>query len=386
MSHGLSLAGEGLRRSYRRSRFSLDVPTLSVAAGRTLALLGPSGSGKSTLLHLLGLLDKPDAGNVILDGRVVTAADADARMSIAAVFQRPYLFKGSVAANVAYGLDVRGIRGAEKAARVSSALDRVGLAGYENRSAHGLSGGEAQRVSLARALVIEPRVLLLDEPLAALDPLLKRRLTRDFASILRGEGVTVVYVTHDQDEALVVADEIAVMNEGRVVAWGGADEVMGLAEDDWTAAFLGVEPAAPAIVAAEGDGVFAAHAGEAHVTVAGTASIGDRVLLSVRPEDVLLFESGAELPLTSARNRLDATVTSVEPRGSTLRITLDASGMRLAASVSRGSVAELHLEPGRPVLAVFKATAVRWRLAEPPQRYTGIPADKTDATLEESGQ
>lgn len=361
MSHSFSLAAEGLKRTYRRSGFALDVPSLSVDAGQTMALLGPSGSGKSTLLHLLGLLERPDAGRILLDGREVTARDTEARLRIAAVFQRPYLFKGSVAANVAYGLAVRGLKGADADKRVRSALERVGLVGYETRSANSLSGGEAQRVSLARALAIEPRVLLLDEPLASLDPLLKRHLTRDFASILRDAGVTVVYVTHDQDEALVVADRIAVINEGRIVVVGSADEVMGLAEDQWTATFFGVEPASVGEVTGVADGVFTVRIASAELTLSGVAAIGDSILLSVPPEDVLLFESGVDLPVTSARNRLNAVVTGIEHRGSTVRVSLDASGMRLAASVSRASAAELELDLGRHVLTVFKATAVQWR-------------------------
>ncbi len=361
MTTALTLTAEGIRHSYRGSDFELSVDRIEAPAGRTLALLGPSGSGKTSLLHVMGLLEAPRRGRVLLDGREVTAGDRDARLAMAAVFQRPYLFKGSVAQNVTYGLSVRGVPRAERPARVAAALEMVGLAGYESRGAHALSGGEAQRVSLARALALEPRVLLLDEPLASLDPLLKRRLTREFAAIVRDAGATVVWVTHDQDEALVAADSVALVRDGRVVTLGPTDEVMSLPRDEWVAAFLGLEEPVRATVGESADGLVRLDTGGAAVWAVGAASVGEQVSFAVRPEDVLLFEPGVELPATTARNRIEAQVVALEPRGATMHVVLDAHGTRLAASVSRASVADLGLAAGARVLVVFKATAVRWR-------------------------
>lgn len=364
MSEALSVSGKNLVRRFKKSQFVLDVPTIEACAGCTLALLGPSGSGKTTLLHLLGLLDRPDEGEVLQGGQPVTPGDRDAVLSMAAVFQRPYLFKGSVKANVEYGLAIRGVPRSKRAPAISSALARVGLAGYEDRSALNLSGGEAQRVSLARALVLEPKVLLVDEPLASLDPLLKRSLTHDFATILRAESVTVIYVTHDQDEALVVADNVAIMNQGRVVAYGPTEEIAGLAEDAWTASFLGVEPASVGTVTSSSGGLFWVAVGDMAVAVSGDAPVGAGVLIAVRPEDVMLAKADREMPPVSARNRLDATVVRLEAYGATVRVTLQVGHERLAASVSRAAASDLDLREGVPVLAVFKASAVRWRLAE----------------------
>ena len=361
MSGALSLSATGLSKTYKRGGFALEVDSIEAPAGTTMALLGPSGSGKTTLLHLLGLLEKPDAGQVRLGGRDVAVGDHEARLSIAAVFQRPYLFKGTVAGNVAYGLVMRGVPKHERGARVAKALERVGLAGYEPRGAHQLSGGEAQRVSLARALVLEPKVLLLDEPLASLDALLKRKLAEEFARIVRDTDATVLWVTHDQDEALMVADRVAIVNEGRVVTCGHADAIMGLPADDWTAAFLGVEPPQRGQVLSSCDGLVRIAVPGGFVQTIGEATPGAEVVFAVRPEDVLLFEPDAEMPLTTARNRLEATVVSCRPRGATNHVVVDAGGLALAASVSRAASTELGLAVGSRVLAVFKASAVRWR-------------------------
>ena len=365
MSEALSLAGQGIRRGYSRGGFMLDVERVEAPTGGVLALLGPSGSGKTTLLHVLGLLQKPDAGKVLLGGREVTPRDRDARLQMAAVFQRPYLFKGAVAENVGYGLSVRGVPRAKRKALVEAVLERVGLGGYGDRSALALSGGEAQRVSLARALVLEPRVLLLDEPLANLDPLLKRRLTHEFASILRASGATVVWVTHDQDEALVVADDIAIMNGGRIVTCGPVDEVVGLPADEWSAEFLGMEQVQHGVVTLSEGGLVEIVCGDATVVVTGQAPVGSGADLAVRPEDVILFEDGAALPKTTARNQLNAVVVALEPRGATNRVVLESGDLTLAASISRASSADMGLAAGTRVLAVFKATAVRWKLSGP---------------------
>lgn len=364
MSAGVALEARDIRHSFR-SGFSLDVGTLHVPAGETLALLGPSGSGKSTLLSILGLLERPDAGTILLDGTPVTARDRDARLAMAAVFQRPYLIKGTVAANVEYGMKMRNVPAKERGMRAEAALARVGLAGMGARSAATLSGGEAHRVALARALVLSPRVLLLDEPLASLDALLKRKLTGEFSSILRDEGITVVWVTHDQNEALVVADQVAILNAGQVVASGPASRVMTLPTDEWTARFLGVEVPLRGSVARCSDGLMTILVGAVEIAAMGDLAIGTDVLVSIPPEDVVLLGAGEEPLLTSARNRLEATVESVEPRGATLRLTLDLGGARIAATVSRTSFDEMGLGPGRAVGVLFKATAVHVQPAVP---------------------
>lgn len=352
------IVGENILVSYHK-RIVLDVERFELCDGETHVILGPSGSGKSTLLRVAGLLEQPTRGRVSVDGEPMKAGDRRARMMMAAVFQNPYLFKGTVEENVAYGLSLRHVPRDERARLVSAALERVGLVGTEKHSALRLSGGEAQRVALARALVLEPRILLLDEPLSYLDPLIKRRLVADFSRILSSEGVTALYVTHDQDEAMVVADRVSIMRDGRFVRSGPVDDVMTLPTDAWVADFIGMDSALKGRVVSTQEGVARIEVGAESVYGTSQLPVGTDVIVGIRPEDVTLFESTAELPHSSARNQLRARVESVERRGSSDRASLVCNGLRIAATVSRAAARELGLEPGTEVLALFKATAVR---------------------------
>ncbi len=355
-----AVRGTNIKVVYR-GRAVVDVPSIGIGSGETYALLGSSGAGKSTLLRVLGLLERPTSGHVLLDGAQVGVGDLSARRRIAAVFQKPYLLRGTVAENVAYGLTLRRIGLAETSSRVSSVLERVGLGGWGDRNALTLSGGEAQRVALARALVLEPSFLLLDEPLSYMDPLLKRSLSLRFAQILASEHVTSLYVTHDQDEAATVADRIGVMREGRIIAEGDPEAVLGLPVDAWAAAFVGMEPALEGTVVSNTDGLAGISVPGAVLYATSDFPEGTRVLLAVRPEDVTLYEAGVDLPAGSARNRLQAVIAESRPSGTSVHVVVDHCGMRIAAAVTRASAKELALAPGEPIVAVFKATAVQVR-------------------------
>ncbi len=359
---GMTLRAEGLKKSFG-ARVVVDIESLEVAAGRTLAILGPSGAGKSTLLSILGLLEKPDAGTIYLDGRPVHFRDKSARMHMAAAFQSPYLFRGTIADNVAYGLKLRRVPSRKRREDISNALARVGLEGWEDRGVHTLSGGEAQRVALARAMVLRPSVLFLDEPLASLDPLAKGALASDFSRIIREDSMTTVYVTHDQNEAVSIADQLIVMRDGRSVAQGETYEVMGLPPDEWTAEFLGAGEPLEGEVVESGDDLLGIDIGGQKIWAVGTFSKGERVLVGVRPEDVLLFEGEADIPRSTARNRLDARIVDVRMWGVMHHIVLRTDGGLIASRVSHFSVRDMGLAPGAFVQAVFKATAVRVRLA-----------------------
>jgi ABC-type Fe3+/spermidine/putrescine transport system ATPase subunit len=213
--------------------------SLGVAAGSITALLGPSGCGKTTLLRIVAGLEQADAGTVRLEGVTLDGVPPH-RRSFGLMFQDYALFPHlNVADNIAFGLRVQG-QGKAAAARVAELLDLVGLRGYGRRRVYELSGGERQRVALARALAPRPRLLMLDEPLAALDRSLRERLQDELRAILRTVGVTSLYVTHDQEEAFALADHVALLNAGQLEQHGPPEAVYRQPVSAWAARFLGL--------------------------------------------------------------------------------------------------------------------------------------------------
>lgn len=230
---GVSVAFDGAK--------ALEGVSLQLAPGSVTAVLGPSGSGKSTLLRVIAGLQRPDSGRIRWDGRDVTD-EAPHLRGFGLMFQDYALFPHrTVARNVGFGLKMRGDTSAQIAARVEETLGWVGLAGFGDRAIATLSGGEQQRVALARTLAPEPKLLMLDEPVGSLDRELRTRLVGELRAMLADESITALYVTHDQEEALALADHLVIMRDGRVIQQGAPAAVWRRPADQWVARFLGFE-------------------------------------------------------------------------------------------------------------------------------------------------
>jgi tungstate transport system ATP-binding protein len=338
---------------------ALRVPSLGVAQGEVLAVIGPNGAGKSTLLRVMGLLERPAEGEVYFRGRAVADADTLAlRRRMASVFQEPLLLAATVYDNATLGLRLRGFDRRAIERRVAPWLERLGITHLVKRPARSLSGGEAQRTSLARALALDPELLLLDEPFSALDPPTRDGLILDLEKILRDTGITTVFVTHDRDEAGMLGERIAVLIGGGLLQVGAAAEVFAQPVDESVAGFVGVETRLPGVVESVGEGLAQIALDGRAIEVVGDFQIGERVIVCLRPEDVTLGSPHGDGVKSSARNRLAARVAKINPWGFHYRVALDCGGARLVALVTRPSFVDLGLREGEEVMASFKATAV----------------------------
>jgi molybdate transport system ATP-binding protein len=341
-------------------------PTVAVRAdlelepgdSRVLVLFGPSGSGKTTILRCLAGLDRPQEGFIRFGGRLWF--DAATGVSVAPQARRlayvaqdyglfPHL---TVRENVRFGMDAK--RSAATS-RVESILERVHLHGMAERFPAQLSGGERQRVALARALARDPALVLLDEPLAALDLPLRDPMRQELRQFLRSIDVPSVVVTHDRVDALMLGDRMAVLSGGYIRQVGTVPEVFSRPSDVIVAASVGVENVVPGVIVETGDGLATVRVGDAAIRAAQPDAAPGPVFVCIRAEDVVLErEHVGEL---SARNRWSGRVTAVQPEGSVVRVTVDC-GFALTALITRPSHDEMRLAPGSPVAAVVKATAV----------------------------
>ena len=265
---------------------------LEISAGEILALLGPSGCGKTTLLRIVAGLETPNPGAKIFFGRDEVTSLAPEKRQIGMVFQHYALFPHmDVAANIVYGLKIRGISQQATRARLSELLELVRLNGLEHKRPHELSGGQRQRVALARAIATRPRVLLLDEPLTALDAKLKESLRDELAELLRRLHITAIHVTHDQHEAMAIADRLAVMNQGEVVQLGTAEQLYRSPANPFVASFLGQMNSIRIIKDREGrHGI---RLGGVWLDTPNSAGSAQEVL--IRPEDIVLHPAGNDL-------------------------------------------------------------------------------------------
>jgi mannopine transport system ATP-binding protein len=297
---GASITISGITKAFGRVN-AVDGVSIDVAPGEFLSLLGPSGSGKTTLLMMIAGFETPSAGAIHLGARDITYLAPNERQ-IGMVFQKYALFPHmTVARNIAFPLKMRTRPKAEIAAKVEAALAMVRLDGYGGRFPHQLSGGQQQRIAVARALVFEPPVLLMDEPLGALDKKLREQLQIEIKRLQKRLGVTVIYVTHDQEEALTMSDRVAVMNKGRLEQIGTPADLYARPDNPFVADFIGKMNFIDGLVAeCDGARVVVTLEGCARVQASvgqGGWTSGDRVRVAIRPEALRFAESANESAL-----------------------------------------------------------------------------------------
>jgi tungstate transport system ATP-binding protein len=335
----------------------LDIPSLQLQENEVLALIGPNGAGKSTLLLALASLIPLSSGELRFRGELVSSERSllAYRRRLAMVFQEPLLFDTTVYENVAAGLKIRGMARGEVRKRVMSTLELFNMAQMAGRSARKISGGEAQRTSLARAFALGPELIFLDEPFSALDPPTRLALTEDLERILNETGTAAIMATHDQLEALRLAHSVAVVNRGSIAQSGSPVEVMNRPADEFVASFVGMENIFSGKVTAVSEGLLTVTVMGRPVEIHGRARAGEEAVFCVRPENItIISDQGGE---SSARNVFHAVIDKIISMGAYYKLHLDC-GIPLVASLTLQSLSEMNLHKGQRVMASFKATSV----------------------------
>ena len=348
----------------RNNKHVLAVPYFSLIQGETLAVIGPNGAGKSTLMLVIAQLLKPSQGEIYFHGQLLRPTDGlNYRRKIGLVLQDPLLLNGTVFDNIATGLRFRRVPKSEITQRVDKWLERLGIFHLRERVSYQLSGGEAQRVSLARAFAIMPDILLLDEPFGALDAPTRTRLLDDFQSVIMETEMTVIFVTHNQDEALFLGDRVAVIIDGQLRQIGTPESVFNMPANSDVAAFVGVDTIIPGQVTGLDNGCVVIQAGGLLLEAVGDIKPGRNVFFCLRPEDITLWLGGG-LPTSSARNRLSGEICRMKRQGPLVRVEVRCcefgaeNGFTLVALVTQPSAMDMGLEIGKPVTLTFKASAV----------------------------
>ena len=340
----------------RVGAFELRDISITLDKGQSFVILGPSGAGKSVLLETIAGFYRPHRGRIYIAGQDVTDAAPEDR-GIGFMFQDYALFPHlTVAQNIRFGLKVRG-SGVVGHEEMEELLDRLDLKGLMERKPATLSGGEKQRVALARSLVTAPNLFLFDEPLSALDSRTREGLCGELKAFLRASGVPGIYVTHNQSDALILADRMAVIRNGELVQIGTPTEVFNAPANEFVARFVGVENVLEGRVLSARDNIAVVELSPG-VTLEAIDAGGppcERVLVCIRPEDVAI--ELASPVLSSVRNHFRGRILTSETTGPLVRIKVEC-GFPLLAYVTRLSYLDLDLTPGKEVIASVKATAV----------------------------
>jgi len=335
--------------SKRLGLFAISDLNLRLEQGEYFVLLGPSGVGKTVLIEITAGLMAPDDGHILWEGQDITASPPEAR-DFAVVYQDYALFPHlKVAGNIAYGLRARGIGAREAARQVRTVAESLNIVALLNRHTTTLSGGEQQRVALARALASGPRMLLLDEPLSAVDVGIRSRLRHELKRIHQHTAVTFLHVTHDADDAMYLADRVGVMLGGRLRQIATPEELFRAPSDRQVAEFLGLRNIMT--VDSAGQGVCRTGGVEIHAALADESASN----IWIKPEEILLSRQSFD---SSARNQFQCRVEEWENSGRLLAVRVSTGALRLTALVTHESFKELGIEVGTELYCTFKSSAV----------------------------
>jgi len=331
---------------------AVDRADLTVRDGELFTLLGPSGCGKTTLLRLLAGFYQPDSGEIRFGDRVVSGLPPYER-NIGMVFQNYALWPHmTVAANVAYGLKLKKLGSAEVAARLGEGLRKVNLTGFESRYPGQLSGGQQQRVALARALVLNPDILLLDEPLSNLDAKIRVQVRAEIRKLQQELGITTIYVTHDQEEALSLSDRVAVMKDGRVLQVGAPKELYERPRTRFVADFVGTNNLVPGRVTEWAGAELVVDTAVGRLRAVPSGPVVDRCVLAIRPENVAISEGTA----ANGGNVVRGRVSFAAYLGSALRYDVEAGQGQILKADIRDPWHHEPLPIGRDVVVSFPAS------------------------------
>lgn len=348
----IELAGLEQRHS---SRTTLRSVSLSIEEGEILAIIGPTGAGKTTLLRLIDQLDRPASGKVLFEGREVTPRmRTTVRRQISMVLQKPVVFDASVYDNVAYPLKVRKYDRKTIPEKVNALLKTVGLDGYQKRRARTLSGGETQKVALARALITDPQVLLLDEPTANLDPVSLNSIEELILRLNRDNGMAIVVATHEMAQGQRLAHRISVMMEGELIQVGKPEDIFYAPSDIRVARFVGVDNILKGSISSNDGGLAQIRLNSHSLEVVTDHRTGEEVHVFIRPEEITI---SLQPPSSSARNTFSGQVKLLALSGPLAKVEIDC-GLTLVALITKRSAEDLGLKVGQQVHASFKATAV----------------------------
>lgn len=337
--------------SRRWKNFALEKLSLRIESGEYFVILGPTGAGKTLLMELIAGFHSPDSGKIRIDEKEVTHLPPE-KHDLAFVYQDYSLFPHmSVKKNIEFGMRMKKIRSKEKLFEIARDLKITHLL---DRHPLTLSGGEQQRVALARALVTDPKILLLDEPLSALDPRTQESARELLSTIHKNKKLTVLHITHDQTEARITADRIAIIMEGKLMQVGIPEEIFEKPVDSRVASFVGFENMLNGKVISADRGLLGIEVGEMIIHASGDIEVGNQVHAFLRPENIVLSKTSAQ---SSIRNSLQGRVTEVWTLGALVRVKVDC-GILLNALITRQSAEEMSILPGVPVYAQFKASSV----------------------------